>query len=49
MKEWIQVKREESSDYLDDKDIFKASVRFVLSQSEIKNGGVVMVKVHRGA
>lgn len=36
MKEWIQINREEASDYLDDKDIFKASVRFVSSQSEIK-------------
>lgn len=36
MREWIQINREKSSDYLDDEDIFKKSIRFVSSLSETR-------------
>lgn len=34
MREWIQINREHATEYLADKDIFKASVKFVSSLSE---------------
>jgi hypothetical protein len=36
MREWIQMNRERFTDYLADKDIFKASFKFVSSLSETK-------------
>ena len=34
MKEWIQINREKPEDYLQDKEIFDASVRYVASLPE---------------
>jgi hypothetical protein len=36
MREWIQINRQHSTEYLADKDIFKASVKFVSSLSETR-------------
>lgn len=36
MREWIQINREQSSDYRGDEDVFKASIRFVSSLLETK-------------
>jgi hypothetical protein len=37
MRQWIQINREDSSQYLDDKDIFLESVKFVAGLADVKN------------
>lgn len=36
MREWIQINRDDSSKYLDDKDVFFESVKFVASLAKTK-------------
>lgn len=36
MKEWIQINRKKSQDYLKDKEIFKQSIKFVSSLAQKK-------------
>ena len=35
MREWVQINREKSEDYLNDQDIFDASIKFVASITAI--------------